>query len=74
MVTERSTRTWWLWFRGIARVGASAAALLGFMSPLSAILIGVVVMHERFTPWQALGTAIVLGSAWAGQRAVAGKA
>ena len=31
-------------------------------------------MHERFTPWQALGTAIVLLSAWAGQRAVAGRA
>jgi probable blue pigment (indigoidine) exporter len=74
MTLINAALTYWLWFRGIARVGASAAALLGFMSPLSAILIGVVVMHERFTPWQALGTAIVLGSAWAGQRAVAGKA
>jgi probable blue pigment (indigoidine) exporter len=74
MTLINAALTYWLWFRGIARVGASAAALLGFMSPLSAILIGVVVMHERFTPWQALGTAIVLLSAWAGQRAVAGKA
>lgn len=74
MTLINAALTYWLWFRGIARVGASAAALLGFMSPLSAILIGVAVMHERFTPWQALGTAIVLLSAWAGQRAVAGRA
>lgn len=74
MTLINAALTYWLWFRGIARVGASAAALLGFMSPLSAILIGVVVMHERFTLWQALGTAIVLLSAWAGQRAVAGRA
>ena len=43
MTLINAALTYWLWFRGIARVGASAAALLGFMSPLSAILIGVVV-------------------------------
>lgn len=74
MTLINAALTYWLWFRGIARVGASAAALLGFMSPLSAIVIGTVLMGERFTLWQAAGAVIVLASSWAGQRAVAGRA
>lgn len=74
MTLINAALTYWLWFRGIARVGASAAALLGFMSPLSAIVLGAVILGERFTPWQAVGTVIVLASAWVGQRAVAGRA
>lgn len=73
MTLINAALTYWLWFRGIARVGASAAALLGFMSPLSAIVIGAAIMGERFTLWQAAGAVIVLASSWAGQRAVAGK-
>jgi probable blue pigment (indigoidine) exporter len=74
MTIVNAALTYWLWFRGIARVGASAAALLGFLSPLSAILIGVALMGERLAPWQIAGTVVVLASAWAGQRAVAGRA
>jgi probable blue pigment (indigoidine) exporter len=60
-----------LWFRGIARLGPSAASPLVLMSPVTAVLIGWLVHGERFTPLQAAGVALVLASVWGSQRALA---
>ncbi|MET3923544.1 EamA family transporter [Arthrobacter sp. UYEF20] len=51
-----------MWFRGIARLPASATAFLGLLSPVVAMLFGWLVAGEGFTPMQMLGILVVLGS------------
>lgn len=51
-----------MWFRGIARLPASATAFLGLLSPVVAMLLGWLVAGEGFTPMQMLGILLVLGS------------
>ena len=58
-----------IWFRGIARIEPGAVSMLGMMSPVTAVLLGWVVLGQSLSPLQGLGAAIVLGSVWAGQRA-----
>lgn len=49
-----------IYFRLIASAGATNAALVTFLVPVSAILLGVFILHERFTPIQAAGMALIL--------------
>ena len=58
-----------IWFRGVARIEPGAVSMLGMMSPVTAVLLGWVVLGQSLSPLQCLGAAIVLGSVWAGQRA-----
>lgn len=58
-----------LWFRGVARLEPGAVSMLGMMSPMTAVILGWVVLGQSLSPLQGLGAAIVLGSVWAGQRA-----
>ncbi|WP_425099754.1 EamA family transporter [Tropicibacter sp. S64] len=67
--TAGGALAYWAFFRGISRLGPSAVAALGFLSPLSAVLLGWVILGQALTPLQMLGAALVLGSVWAGQRA-----
>ena len=61
--------TYVIWFRGVARIEPGAVSMLGMMSPVTAVLLGWVVLGQSLSPMQGLGAAIVLGSVWAGQRA-----
>ncbi|MCB1353511.1 MAG: EamA family transporter [Rhodobacteraceae bacterium] len=54
--------TYFLWFRGIARLGPAGVTGLGFLSPLTAVLLGWAVLGEALAPVQLLGAAVVLGS------------
>jgi len=58
-----------VWFRGVARIEPGAVAMLGMMSPVTAVTLGWVVLGQSLSAVQGLGAAIVLGSVWAGQRA-----
>ena len=58
--------TYYLWFRGIARLGPEAITGLGFLSPLSAVMLGWLVLGQGLSPLQSVGALIVLGSVWAG--------
>lgn len=58
-----------LWFRGVARLEPGAVSMLGMMSPMTAVILGWVVLGQSLSPLQGLGAAIVLGSVLAGQRA-----
>lgn len=62
--------TYVIWFRGIARLEPSLVSTLGFLSPVTAILLGWVVRGESLTLSQMLGIVLVLASIAAGQRAV----
>ena len=57
-----------LWFRGIDKLTATAAAYLGLLSPVVATLIGYVFLRETFSITQLAGITIVLASVVVGQR------
>ncbi|GGE82072.1 EamA family transporter [Stappia taiwanensis] len=61
--------TYFFWFRGIARLGPASATAFGFLSPLSAILLGWLLLDQSLSTTQALGAVIVLASVWFGQQA-----
>ena len=61
--------TYALWFRGVARIEPSAVAMLGMMSPVTAVTLGWIWLGQSLSLVQFLGAVIVLGSVWAGQRA-----
>lgn len=60
--------SYFFWFRGIERLGPSAITGLGFLSPLTAVLLGWILLGETLTPLQLLGAGIVLFCAWLGAR------
>ena len=45
---------------GVERIGASLAAQVGMIGPLSTIAMGFVVLDEPLTPWLAVGTLLVV--------------
>lgn len=61
--------TYILWFRGLARIEPSAAASLGFLSPLVATLLGWLLLDQSLTPLQIGGFVLVIASVWLSQRA-----
>ncbi|OWV68865.1 ABC transporter permease [Rhizobium sp. R339] len=60
--------TYLLWFRGLSRIEPSAAASLGFLSPVVATLLGWLALGQSLTPAQIAGFAMVLASVWLSQR------
>ncbi len=63
--------TYVLWFRGIARLEPSVVASLGFLSPLSAVLLGWGLLDQWLSAPQLAGMVLVLASMWLSQRAAA---
>ncbi|MFC0190911.1 EamA family transporter [Aureimonas pseudogalii] len=61
--------TYFYWFRGIARLGPAAVAAFGFLSPLTAVLLGWAVLGQALSLTQILGATIVILSVWLAQRA-----
>ncbi|PZO48322.1 MAG: EamA family transporter [Phormidesmis priestleyi] len=57
-----------LWFRGIGKLTATAAAYLGLLSPVVATLIGYFFLQETLSIVQTVGIAIVLISVLIGQQ------
>ena len=60
--------TYLLWFRGLARLSPNAIAPLGFLSPVTAVFLGWVVLEQSLSPLQIGGAAIVFFSVWLSQR------
>lgn len=61
--------TYMLWFRGLARLEPSAISPLGLLSPVTAVILGWLVLGQNLTPMQMAGIVMVLGSVWLSQRA-----
>lgn len=61
--------TYILWFRGISRIEPGAVSALGFLSPLSAVLIGWAFLGQALTQMQIAGVALVFAAIWLGQNA-----
>ena len=62
--------TYVLWLRGVLKMQAAAVTTLSLLSPLSATVLGALVLHESLTLLQAVGMAAVLLGVWLGQRPV----
>ncbi|MBN8938356.1 MAG: EamA family transporter [Rhizobiales bacterium] len=64
--------TYILWFRGVARLEPSVVASLGFLSPVTAVILGWWALGQALTPMQIVGMAVVVGSVWLSQRIQSG--
>jgi probable blue pigment (indigoidine) exporter len=56
-----------LWFWGLQRLSASAVTFLTLLNPVTAALLGWMVLDQRLNAWQLLGAAIILLSVVMGQ-------
>lgn len=56
-----------LWFRGVARLPTVAVASLGLLSPLTAVVLGWVLLAQSITGTALVGLVIVLASVFAVQ-------
>lgn len=61
--------TYVLWFRGVSRIESSAISTLGFLSPVTALLLGWWVLDQQLSPLQIIGFITVLASVWISQMA-----
>lgn len=61
-----SVLSFFLWYKGVAKVAASKAGLFTGMMPISAALIAVLFLGEAFTWLHAVGMLFVLGSIYIG--------
>jgi len=60
--------TYLLWFRGLAQLTPNAIAPLGFLSPVTAVLLGWIVLGQSLSTLQLAGSAIIFFSIWLSQR------
>ncbi len=63
--------TYFLWFRGLERLGPATVSLLALLSPVTAVIIGWLALHQTLSMAQGMGVLIVLISVAWGQRAAA---
>ena len=61
--------TYAVWFRGVDRIAPSAISTLGFLSPVSAVVLGWVFLGQALSPGQVAATGIILASVLISQRA-----
>jgi len=54
----------WLYFFLIARIGAARAAVITYVNPAVAALLGVVVLHESFGLGSVVGLVLILTGSW----------
>ncbi len=59
--------TYVIWFRGIARLEPAVVSSLGFLSPVTAVLLGWALLDQRLSATQMAGMVIVVGSVWLSQ-------
>lgn len=61
--------TYLLWLRGITRLDPSVVSPLLLLSPVTAVLLGWLVLDQTLTALQIVGGILVVGSIWLGQHA-----
>lgn len=57
-----------LWFRGINHIPINTLSILGFLSPITALILGWSLLDQRLNELQLLGLTLVLISIWVSQR------
>jgi probable blue pigment (indigoidine) exporter len=56
-----------IWFWGLERLSASAVTFLTLLNPVTAALLGWVVLDQRLNSWQIVGALLILSSVVLGQ-------
>lgn len=51
-----------IWFRGVEKLGAMPVSLLALLNPLTAAILGALLLGERYTAAQFLGGALILAA------------
>ncbi|WP_286049379.1 EamA family transporter [Rheinheimera sp. KL1] len=59
--------TYVFWLRGVMRMSASAVTGFSLLSPLSATVLGLVVLDQQLSGLQSVGMVLVLTGVWLGQ-------
>ena len=59
--------TYVFWFRGLSRLEPSSVSALGFLSPITAVVIGWLFLEQKLSPLQFLAVTIVFMSVWISQ-------
>jgi len=59
--------TYLLWFRGLARLEPSSVSTLGFLSPITAVVLGWLLLAQNLSVLQCFAIAIVFISVWLSQ-------
>jgi len=59
--------TYLLWFRGLARLEPSSVSTLGFLSPITAVVLGWLLLAQSLSVLQCFAIAIVFISVWLSQ-------
>ncbi|WP_299920959.1 EamA family transporter [uncultured Pelagimonas sp.] len=65
--------TYVAFFRGLARLGPATVSSLGFLSPLSAVVLGWLFLNQSLSTQQLFGAGVIVVSVWAAQRAASPK-
>ncbi len=65
LIVPGTTLTYWLWVRGVVRLGPQVA-FLGLLSPIVATLCGAWLLQERLSAHQYAGMVLILGSTMIG--------
>lgn len=60
--------TYCLWIRGLDNLPVTVVSTLGFLSPLSAVVLGWFFLEQTLSVGQALGAILVLGAVWLSNR------
>jgi probable blue pigment (indigoidine) exporter len=60
--------TYVLWFRGVARLESEVVSFLLLLSPVTAVLLGWVFLHQTLSLPQIAGFGLVICRIWLGQR------
>jgi probable blue pigment (indigoidine) exporter len=60
--------TYVFWLRGVMKMPAAAVTTLSLLSPLSATVLGALLLQQKLTLLQSSGMALVLLGVWLGQR------
>ena len=57
----------YLYFSSIGRLPVQTVAICGYLEPLSAVLLAVILLHETMLPLQILGALLIIGGALFGE-------
>ena len=55
------------YFSSIGDLPAQSVAICGYLEPLSAVLLSVLILHETMAPLQILGAVLIIGGAVFGE-------
>ena len=57
----------WLYFSSLSKLPVQSVAVLGYLEPLSAVVLSALVLAERMSTFQTIGAVLIIGGAMFGE-------